>query len=240
MALLAGQGQLHDPLAAAFCRARHELFEATVPIHKGAAWFLRVKSLVDPAYLELLRRIPANASLLDVGGGEGLLPMLHALMHGGQQPRTVLDWDVRKLEFSAKAAKSLGLPLETLPGDARTLELPPRDCVVCVDLLHYFPEPEQDRLLDRIGGSVVPGGTLLLRDIDGGSGLRSFLTLMQERWSRLISLQLGAGLHPRPAAATVERLSRLGFDVDVVPNWGRTPYANVLFVARRRGAAAAA
>lgn len=218
---------------AAFATASTMLYDALVRQSRGAAIYSRTKVAGDPLYRVAVARIAPGSTLLDVGGGFGTVALLHALVHGGRQERTVVDWDERKLALGEAAAQTLGLPVRFVRGDVHELPLHAHDEVICADVLHYVTADEQDRLLDRMAALLRPGGQLLVRDMDRGLGWRSGLTWIQERLSLLLTISRGAGVHARDSGELVRRLEARGLAVQVEANYGSTPFANVLVLARR-------
>lgn len=209
------------------------LFEAFWPSSHSQAWFVRTKANADPLYAEVLLRTPADASLLDVGGGQGILTLLHSVVHGGDARRTVVDWDAGKVALGRQAAAELAVAVDFVEGDVHALDLAMHDAVVCADVLHYARPEAQDALLRRLAECVAPGGLLLVREIDGAQGWRRWMTWFQERFSLLVGLTRADGLYIRAASELCAVLEAAGLEVVVEPAWAGTPFANVLILARR-------
>ncbi len=220
-------------LQRALTAATQTLFDAFWPHSRPTAFYRRARGRGDLISLEALVYLRPDATVLDVGGGQGILCLLHALVHGGEQQRTVIDWDRAKLDLGGAVAADLGLPVTYIAGDVREAELPPHDAIACVDVLHYAPAAQQDELLLRLADRLAPGGTLLIRDVDGGLGWRSRMTWLQEKFSLLFQISLATELHMRPANDITAVLRSQGLDVVVEPAWGNTPFANVLILATR-------
>jgi hypothetical protein len=60
------------------------------------------------------------------------------------------------------------------------------------------------------------------------------VTELQERVTTRLGFNRGARVNVRPIAALTKVLEAEGFECEVTPCWGGTPFANVLIVARRR------
>jgi SAM-dependent methyltransferase len=168
---------------------------------------------------------------LDVGCGEGYLL---ALVRAARSELTLvgIDHDERRVDLARRALD--GEPsVELHVGDLRTHELPQADMITCLDVLHYLPPAEQDRALALMVATLADGGLLLLRDGQADDGLRSTLL----RWSEQVAVALGRhrgdGVFFRPAHALRGALEDLGLEVEVAPCREGTPFANLLFVARR-------
>ncbi len=193
--------------------------------------FARGKMRGDPAYAAVLEQLPEQGRLLDVGCGEGYLLALARTTTPALDLQGV-DHDERRVDQGRRVLGDEPRLILTV-GDIRTVPLPSADVVTCLDVLHYMPPKQQDEVIARLAGAVRPGGVLFLRDGEEGAGLRSTLL----RWSETIAVALGRhkgdGVFFRPAQALRERLEAAGLRVEVAPCAEGTPFANLLFVARR-------
>jgi len=222
------------PAQARFAEAAVALFHGFMPVSKFAAYFAKGKVLGDPVYFSLSEKVPGTASVLDVGGGQGLASLILAYQHGSGPQRTVIDWDRRKLTAGQVAAWNLDLDVEFAAADVhQETAFPRRDWVLCIDVLHYNPPAEQDLLIGKMAAAVAPGGTLVIRDMDGSRGWRTRLTVLQEKFSLWFSLTLATKIYPRAADETARALEAQGFKVEVQPCWKGTVFANVLFMAQK-------
>jgi uncharacterized protein (DUF2062 family)/trans-aconitate methyltransferase len=208
--------------------------------------FANGKLRVDPVYRAILRRgiLPARGTVVDLGCGQGLmLAMLATARHlhaSGVWPRgwppppaaALRGVDTRR-RMVALARDALGAEAEIVEGDVRAVPLPPCEAVTILDVLHLMPRRDQDEVLARAAGAVVPGGVLVLREADAGAGWR-FLVVRVHNWlTRAVQGRWERRFHFRAAADWRAHLERLGFEVDAEPMRGRTPFANVVLYARR-------
>ncbi|GIJ09742.1 class I SAM-dependent methyltransferase [Micromonospora andamanensis] len=110
-----------------------------------------------PWLADLDRRLPAAASVLDLGCGCGV-PVARFLADAGHH---VTGVDISDVQIDR--ARRL-VPTGTfLRADAVHLELPPMslDAVVCLYALIHMPLADQPRLIGRIASWLRPGGLLL-------------------------------------------------------------------------------
>ncbi|GAB3178243.1 methyltransferase family protein [Micromonospora palomenae] len=110
-----------------------------------------------PWLAELRRRLPAAATILDLGCGCGV-PVARFLANAGHH---VTGVDISNVQI--ERARRL-VPTGTfLRADATRLELPPMsiDAVVCLYALIHMPLADQPPLIDRIATWLRPGGWLL-------------------------------------------------------------------------------
>lgn len=232
---------------------RRLLGRAAAP-YRGAghfAWhFARGKLGMDPVFRHLLGHglLRPGARVVDIGCGQGLLAsLLRACGEAARQGDWPPGWPaapagarVTGIELMprdvARARAALGAAAADATfvcGDMREAPLPPCDAVVILDVLHYVPVADQDRLLARVRDALAPGGVLLLRVGDAGAR-RGFAV---SQWvDRVVTRVRGHAVPPtwgRPLAAWIASLQALGYAVEPRPMSRGTPFANVLLVARR-------
>ena len=199
-------------------------------------YFARGKLLGDPATKAIAALGPLGF-VLDLGCGRGQLAVL-ALEAGSASKVRGVDWDEAKVAFARRAAEGQDAAFEA--GDVRAVEGDPVDTVLLVDVLHYFSKDVQDALLVRAARLVKPGGRLVLREADTGRGLRSLTTRVQEGIGTWARVNVGERVLFRDVEKElVPILEAEGFSCNVTPCWGKTPFSNVLLVARRSTAAEA-
>lgn len=238
-------------------RQLSSLFEAaTRPYLRGGSpypgagfyyWqFARGKLRHDPVYFSLLRRglLPVRGRLLDVGCGQGvLLSLLVAAREhyrdgdwprGWPAPPLALELhgiDLRRDRVQA-ARRVLDGHAGIEVGDAREAVFPRCAAIVILDVMHYQSEQQQDRLLEKAADALDPGGMLLLREADADGGFAFEVTRWSERIAAAARGDFG-GLHFRGARRWTAALEGLGFAVSSEPMSQGTPFANVLFTARK-------
>ncbi|WP_437936261.1 DUF2062 domain-containing protein [Sorangium sp. So ce341] len=241
--------------------ARYSPQEGATPAQRTRFHYVRFKLLGDPV-ARLIADIAGDrpgalGEVLDIGTGAGQLPIL--LLELGRAARVRgFDWDRAKIEDARRASGGdPGAPLPPSPpppgpsgeqpapraapplaaefwcADAREAELGDADTVLLIDLLHYFRVEEQDAILRRAAAAVRPGGRLLVREADTERGLRSSITLLEERIFTALRFNRGERVRFRPAREIVALLEQLGFSCETRPAWGKTPFSNVLIVGTR-------
>jgi len=191
--------------------------------------YTRGKIAGDPVYEAVYDRVPVMP-LLDVGCGIGLLSFY--LRERGFKPAIEgVDHDATKVAAAnAIAPRYEGLTFRT--SDARE-PLTFRGSVILLDLLHYFEDAAQSRILRNAAACVPPGGVVIVRDALRDGSWRYRLTYLQESFSRAIRWLKAERLN-FPSRATL--LSAFeGFELEETPLWGATPFNNYLFVFRRPG-----
>ena len=197
---------------------------------RTARHFAYGKLTRDPVFAYLLRErlIPAQARLLDLGCGQGVLAAL--LAAAGIEVRSLRGIDLSRRGIArARAAFAEG---EFVEGDIRATPFGAADRVVILDVLHYIDHAAQEDVLRRVRESLAAGGLLLLRVADASASLRFRVTVMVDR---VVTALRGHGFGPlysRPLAQWIALLQGLGFRVAAEPMSHGTPFANVLLVGR--------
>lgn len=195
--------------------------------------YSRSKLRTDPVYRGVLERLRGvSTPLYDIGCGVGLLEFF-LRENGWSAPITGIDHDAGKIATATAIARAYdGVAFRT--GDARDA-VPQGVSVAALDVLHYFTAEEQQGIVTKIAAAVAPGGVAVIREAIRDGSMRYRVTALQERFSRAVRWLKAERLH-FPEREEVERPFRAaGFEVEVTPLWGATPFNNYLFVFRRPG-----
>jgi SAM-dependent methyltransferase len=229
-------GELGEDVLGASDSSNDERFEAAMlrtieryrraPI--GDRLYVAGKLRADPV-TRMLAALPGDfGCVLDAGAGRGQFGLLLSEL-GRVHSLLGFDSDRRKIDvFRGAAAGAARVELGDL------LELPEGevDTVLLIDVLHYLPCAEQDRLLREV--ARVARGRILIRELDAVPGARSWLTRVGEWLAKITGYNRGrAARHYRPASELVAELTRQGFSCDVLGASRGTPFGNVLIVATR-------
>lgn len=203
----------------------------------------------DPVFPALIdENVFADGTrLLDLGCGRGLLAawLLAAerMAHDGRWPASSQPpraMRFRGVELIAREVRCGNTALQAVHGDRvrlsvgdmREAEMADIDAVTILDVLHYIPHAEQDRLLDRIRAALGPGGVLVTRVGDAAAGRRF-------RFSQIVDACMAAlqgHRHPptwcRPLSEWKRALEARGFSVRALPMSQGTWFANILLICR--------
>jgi SAM-dependent methyltransferase len=185
--------------------------------------YVRWKIRLDPVYAAVFERLRgSDQPLLDVGCGVGILAM-YLRARGFTPAIRGIDHDERKV-----AVARLVMPdAEFRVADARTAG-EGGGTVALIDLLHYFGAGEQAAILASAAKNAT---TIIIRDAVADGSWRYRATYAQETFSRAVRWLSAERLHfPRHEDVT---RPFAGFDAEVVPLYGRTPFNNYLFVFKR-------
>lgn len=235
------------------------LEQATAPYRPLGqfAWrFARGKLGGDPAFAGLLQRglIPANARLLDIGCGQGLLasllgsltgqsPAERAWPHGWAAPPSGvrvhgIELMPRDVARAQTALAHLGERARFTLGNMCSTAFSAAEVAVILDVLHYVDYDAQEDVLRRVQAALTPGGTLLLRVGDAAAGLPFRISNWVDAAVTFVRGHRLSRLYCRSLEDWRAVLRQLGFAVEAIPMHQGTPFANILLVARLAPAAA--
>jgi SAM-dependent methyltransferase len=223
--------------------------ESYRPTGKFNYYWARGKLSRDPIFTALLARpiLPDNANILDLGCGRGLLA---AWLLGAERLAAQGQWDgalsppqglrFRGIELMEQEAICGNRALQPLHGDRvqlsggdmRDADLAGADVIAILDVLHYVPYAEQERMLDRIRDALGSHGLFITRigDVDGG--LRFKFSQFVDKCMSFAQGHRLPRMWCRPLAQWRSALEARGFSVQTIPMSEGTPFANIMLVAR--------
>ncbi len=227
------------------------LDEAARPYHAANPFvrqFALGKLRHDPVFSALLMHgcLPDRGTLLDLGCGQGLLLALLVAARDqfsrGQWPQgwppPPLNLALQGIELdpdrTLAAQRALANRARVTQQDIRDAVFPPCSGAVLLDVLMYLEEHDQLRVLEKVAGALEPGGLLVLREADASADFAFRVTRWCERMLEILRGRLRTRLHYRGAVQWAGLLETLGFSVTAEPMSAGTPFANVLFLCKKR------
>ncbi len=204
-------------------------------IFKGPVleWYLRIKIRLEKDYELFHRYLPVQGHITDIGCGYGFLSYMLSFL-AKDRMITGIDYDKEKID-TASHVPSKNDRVNFVHGDALQMELPVSKAFVLADVLHYFPEDEQERLLKCCLEKLEPGGVMMIREGDRKMGKRHFGTRLSEFFSTRIGFNKTRGEDKKLYFTSMERikgiLSDNGMDVEIVDETKMT--SNLIYIAKK-------
>ncbi len=189
--------------------------------------YVRWKVSADPVYDAVFERLRGTSErLIDIGCGVGVLPA-YLRARGFDAPVAGVDHDRRKVEV----ARRCGVRDATFNADDAGAAIDLGGTIVMIDLLHYFDDQAQASLLRR---AAAASNLVIIREGLRDRSWRYRLTYAQEVFARAVRWLKAERLNFPTREAITGAFA--GFEAEVAPLWGRTPFNNYLFVFRRSSA----
>lgn len=202
---------------------------ALLALYRGAPALVRTElryRLNICPFEEVERRVPAEASVLDLGCGYALLSNLIAL---GSPGRTVAGMDTSAARVRVATGTVGARPnVRFVQGDVTREPFGSPDCIVMNDVLHHIPHDQQIPLLRKCHASLPPGGLLLIKDVDKDVAWKYLWNYFHDA--------IKNGHMPffcLDSAILGVLLDLVGFKVDVLHLDTGYPYSHVLYVCRK-------
>ncbi len=191
--------------------------------HRGARTrvHILIRFLTCP-FLRVLRAVPRDARVLDVGAGHGLFARLVAAR--GARRVVAVEPDARKVQPVDGVCFVIGFD-DVVRGRF--------DAVTIIDVLYKIPVAEWDALFARCAARLDSGGVLVIKEQDSTARLKNGWNRIQERLASKMGLTLGESFSYETPAAFAAQLERAGFtDVRVRRVDFLYPHPHVMFTAR--------
>jgi 2-polyprenyl-3-methyl-5-hydroxy-6-metoxy-1,4-benzoquinol methylase len=192
--------------------------------------YVRGKLRSDPIYAEGVALLKDSAlPVLDVGCGVGLFACW-LREHGCAMPVHGYDLDAEKIAKAQRATASYD-SVTFQAGDA-TRDAGQRGNLVVFDVLHFFAPEERRVMLERFAEMVPAGGRCVIRTTIGDGSWRFRITRVEDWLLRAIRWMNSDAVHYPAIEEICAPFRERGFECEVRPLWGGTPFNSYLFVFR--------
>ena len=210
--------------------------------------FARGKLWTDPLFIDLLRHglLPSSGRLLDLGCGQAVLA---AWLLAAEQQQAAGGWPDG---WPAAPRLSALTCMELMPADVAraqqaladapqvdvrqaniiTTPFPQVEVVTILDVLHYFDRQAQHQVLSKIRDCLTPGGRLVARVGNAGSGWRFELSRRVDQVVTTVRGHRWSDLYTQSAADWARDFQALGFETEVLASKGGPPFANTFVIGR--------
>jgi 1-acyl-sn-glycerol-3-phosphate acyltransferase len=205
-------------------------------IYKGPVteWYLKVKIRLENNYTFFHEYLPKKGHITDIGCGYGFMSYMLSFL-SRERTITGIDYDREKIEV-ASHCPAKNERLQFIHGNATETEIPASKGIILADVLHYFPEDEQEKLIVRCIEKLEEGGVMIIRDADRQMGRKHAGTKLSEFFSTRVTgfNQTREGnkeLYFTSKDKIMKILAGYNLKVDVVDETRMT--SNIVFVVNR-------
>jgi 2-polyprenyl-3-methyl-5-hydroxy-6-metoxy-1,4-benzoquinol methylase len=160
---------------------------------------------------------PVTGRVLDFGCGHGVAARYLAITSSGREI-TGVDVDGDKLRDGRAAADRAGLPVrfEQVPEAYRPVG--EWDAITIVDVLYLLGEDAALEVVDAAAAALVPGGVLVIKEIDVRPRWKYWFAVAQEQAAtKLLRITEGSRVHFLAPKQITERLVKAGLHVEEKP-----------------------
>ncbi len=203
-------------------------------IYKGPVleWYTRVKLRLENNYGYINDCVPANADVIDIGCGYGLISYLLCFT---SDRRNILgiDYDKDKIDI-ANNCISKNNRISFIEADAVDFDYPGADVFLMNDVLHYISRENREKLFKRCVDKLRPGGMMIIRDADKDLQKRHLGTRYTEFFSTRFGYNKANGgkLYFFSGRDIKEMAARNGMQFEVIDNTRLT--SNLLYILRKQ------
>jgi 1-acyl-sn-glycerol-3-phosphate acyltransferase len=194
-------------------------------------WYLKVKIRLEKNYEMFHKYLPKEGQITDIGCGYGFMAYMLSFLAEGRKI-TGIDYDQEKIEVAIHCPAK-NERLDFICGDVLETGLPQSKAFILADVLHYFPETEQEKLIVRCIENLEKGGVLIIRDADRQMGNKHFGTKLSEFFSTRTGFNQTQGgskqLYFTSRVKISEILSRYEMQVEVIDETKMT--SNIVYIA---------
>jgi SAM-dependent methyltransferase len=200
----------YPPLVRAYCLVRFTIVRA------------RILGVMDVL-------LPDRGRILELGCGFGLFAGYFAASCPGRE-LFGYDRDEKRIRMAQHMSEQMKVSARFATADIRELpEGESFEAAYALDVLHHIPYSDQRRVLEAIHRRLVPGGTLLVKDV-------TTLPAYKLAFTRLLDRMMAPGdeLGYRHHDDWCVLLREVGFDVRMRYLDDYLPYPHVLLICRKR------
>jgi 2-polyprenyl-6-hydroxyphenyl methylase/3-demethylubiquinone-9 3-methyltransferase len=182
---------------------------------------------------EIGQYLPPEGRVLDLGCGFGLFSLYFAALEPGRRI-TGVDRSAKRIAQARESARRLGI--ENVGYQvAEGLEWSSEEtfeAIYLLDLIHHLPRDSVPGFLERLRARLVPGGVLVLKEIEDRPRWKVGFTLLLDR------LMVGReSIHYWSPGELISLLRGLGFEVVRHRVRDVLPYPHIIYVGRLPGGA---
>ncbi|HYI13440.1 MAG TPA: methyltransferase domain-containing protein [Thermoanaerobaculia bacterium] len=171
--------------------------------------------------------IPVGARVLEIGAGHGVYALL--ISTGRAREVVAVDPDLRKMLLPTPSPR-----IRKVAGYENCIR-GTFDAIVFYDTLYLIEVPDRPALFASLYARLVPGGTLVLKDMDPSDRFKtSWARTQEELNTRFLHITTGSGFVHQTKEEVAALLEAAGFVDFHARSVGRGyPHPHMLYTARR-------
>jgi ubiquinone/menaquinone biosynthesis C-methylase UbiE len=195
--------------------------------------FIRFKGC---PFLELMKYVPREGKILDLGCGHGVF--IHLLWLAGFRNGTLIGADLSESVIDIAKRTVDGKDMKFYARDISAIDEDQVNCITILDVFHLLPPDVQDEVLDKCYRKLPTGGLLLLKDVHERPYWKYCFDVLQETISvkllRITEMKEYKFYFMRQDAF-MQTLSRKGFEVRPISMDAGYLYPHILYLCRKKG-----
>ena len=190
---------------------------------------------LQPILKAIDRHVPVTAErLVDLGSGYGLISLMAAL----RRKASILGIEASPVRVTIAKEAARGLGQVTFQcGDAAQAPVPPGDALLLIDILSFFTDETQRRILAACADSLKPHGILLIKDNTTVPQWKYRYVNVEERIKRTVGVygvktQIRPNHHPPELWRQLIRSANLNICDEILIK-SIVPYPGIIYVCQK-------
>ncbi len=202
-------------------------------LYKGPVleWYTKIKLRLEDNYAFFNKIIPRKCIITDLGCGYGYLAYSLNQVSEDRQI-TGIDYDENKIEVASNCAiKTERVNFKT--ADITQEELTASDIFILLDVLHYFPEKLQHKVIKNCIEKLNKNGLIIIRDGDKSLSKRHMGTRLTEFFSTRLGFNKTKFKLEFVSRLMIEEIaSKHNLNLEIIDNTRRT--SNLVYLLRSK------
>lgn len=198
-------------------------------------YYLRVKLRMEKNYRAYDMHTPQSGVITDLGCGYGFISYMLAFLSKDRK-LIAIDYDEEKINV-ARNAFYKNDQLEFICDDISKAELSRSDAFIISDVLHYIPQDDQKKLIDRCVEKLNKNGLIIIREGDmnlrrGHLGTR-FSEFLSTKVMRFNKTDDTGSLYFTNRDMVTEIAREAGMEIEIIDNAHLT--SNIMMLLKKTG-----
>jgi glycosyltransferase involved in cell wall biosynthesis/precorrin-6B methylase 2 len=200
------------------------------PFLKKLYLYLRISSC---PFDKIEKYVPREGRIVDVGCGMGSFSLF--LSHqSDNRDVTAVDWNSDRIAFNMEIAKANNVSIDFIKSNIVDFAIPSCQGIVIIDVLYLIDEQRRNDLLSRCYNKLVPGGTIVIKEIKRGLSLKYAWYLFQEVFmTKIARINQSTGLYHMDSGYVMAALQDAGFKTTMIDCSKGYMYPHWLYIGQK-------